>query len=66
MTRTTRLVPVFLVLVVIVSACNLPSTNVTPTPEANIVLTSAAQTVEANMTLGAILNPPTIPPTGTL
>ena len=66
MHKATRLIPVFLALVVILSACNLPSSNVTPTAEANLVLTSAAQTVEANMTQAAILNPPTIPPTSTL
>jgi len=65
MLKTTRLVPILLVLVVGISACNLPSSNITPTPEANIVLTSAAQTAVANMTQGAILNPPTIPPTKT-
>lgn len=65
MTNTTRLISIFIILLVGLSACNLPSSNVTPTQGADIVLTSAAQTVEANMTQGAILNPPTIPPTGT-
>jgi len=64
MIKTAHLASIFLVLVVGISACNLPS-NVTPTPGADIVLTSAAQTVEANKTQGAILNPPTIPPTNT-
>lgn len=64
MTKTTRLASIFLVLLVGLSACNLPS-NVTPTQGADIVLTSAAQTVEVNMTQAAILNPPTVPPTGT-
>jgi hypothetical protein len=65
MSKTTRLASILLVLVVGLSACNLPS-NVTPTPGANAVLTAAAQTVEANKTQGAILNPPTIPPTNAL
>jgi hypothetical protein len=64
MIKTTRLVPIFLALVVSLSACNLPS-NMTPTSAADVVLTSAAQTVEANQTQAAILNPPTIPPTNT-
>jgi hypothetical protein len=64
MTKTTRLASIFLVLVVGLSACNLPS-NVTPTQGVDVVLTSAAQTVEANMTQAAILNPPTVPPTST-
>lgn len=67
MIKTTRFVSIILALVVSLSACNLPSSNnVTPTPEANIVLTSAAQTVAANQTQGAILNPPTIPATSAL
>jgi hypothetical protein len=64
MIKTTRLASIFLVLVVGLSACNLPS-NVTPTQGVDVVLTSAAQTVEANMTQAAILNPPTVPPTST-
>ena len=64
MTKTTRLASIFLVLLVGLSACNLPS-NVTPTQGVDIVLTSAAQTVEANMTQAAILNPPTVPATTT-
>ena len=66
MHKATRFIPILLALVVVLSACNLPSSNTTPTAEADIVLTAAAQTVEANMTQGAILNPPTIPPTSTL
>ena len=62
MLKTTRLASIFLALVVGISACNLPS-NATPTQGAQDVLTAAAQTVEANMTQSAILNPPTIPPT---
>lgn len=64
MIKTTRLASIFLVLVVGLSACNLPS-NVTPTQGVDVVLTSAAQTAEANMTQAAILNPPTVPPTST-
>jgi hypothetical protein len=64
MTKPTRLASIFLILLVGLSACNLPS-NVTPTQGVDIVLTSAAQTVEANMTQAAILNPPTVPATTT-
>jgi hypothetical protein len=64
MTKTTRLASIFSVLLVGLSACNLPS-NVTPTQGVDIVLTSAAQTCRANMTQAAILNPPTVPPTST-
>jgi len=66
MNKTARLASIFIVLIVGLSACNLPSNAITPTSAADVVLTSAAQTVEANMTQGAILNPPTVPPTSTL
>ena len=67
MTKKAQLASILLALVVGISACNLPS-NTTPTEGANAALTAAAQTVEANMTQAAILNPPTIPviPTSTL
>jgi hypothetical protein len=63
MKKTAWLASVLLSLMVGLSACNLPSNAATPTQEAEAVLTAAAQTVEANMTQSAILNPPTIPPT---
>jgi hypothetical protein len=65
MLKTTRLASILLALVVGISACNLPSNAATPTQGSQDVLTAAAQTVEANMTQSAILNPPTIPPTST-
>jgi hypothetical protein len=65
MTKTTRLACILLILGVGLSACNLPS-NLTPTAGAEALLTAAAQTTSANQTQGAILNPPTIPPTNTL
>ncbi len=49
-------------LVITLSACNLPS-SAPPTQSADMILTAAAQTVEANLTQAAILNPPTLPPT---
>jgi Ig-like domain from next to BRCA1 gene len=60
MPKNTRLVSILLALVFGISACNLPS-NATPTQGADTVLTEAAQTVEANLTQAAILNPPTVP-----
>ena len=54
----------FIVIVFVISACNLPS-NATPTQGVDAALTAAAQTVEANMTQAAILNPPTVPATST-
>jgi hypothetical protein len=66
MSKFTRLLSIALLLVVVLSACNLPSTPV-ETEGADSVLTAAAQTVEANLTQAAILNPPTVPviPTST-
>jgi len=68
MSKIARLVSILLALVLGISACNLPS-NATPTPTqgADAILTVAAQTVEANLTQAALLNPPTIPviPTST-
>jgi len=64
MMKTNRLAFIFLILVLGTSACNLPS-NATPTQGSDAVLTAAAQTVEANMTQSAILNPPTVPSTST-
>ena len=68
MSKTVRLVSIFLSLMLGISACNLPSNaDVTPTAGADAILTAAAQTVEANLTQAAILNPPTVPviPTST-
>jgi len=67
MLKNARLASIIIVFVFGVSACNLPSSNVTPTRGVDAALTAAAQTVEANMTQAAILNPPTIPviPTST-
>lgn len=53
---------IVLLLVVVLSACNLPS-KAPPTQGPDTILTAAAQTVEANLTQAAILNPPTLPPT---
>ena len=66
MLKNARFTSIFLAIALGVSACNLPS-NATPTQGADAVLTAAAQTVEANMTQSAILNPPTVPviPTST-
>lgn len=57
-----KLLGMFLLLALALPACNLPS-KAPPTEGADTVLTAAAQTVEANLTQAAILNPPTLPPT---
>jgi hypothetical protein len=68
MSKLVRLVSILLAFVFGISACNLPSNaTATPTQGSDAVLTAAAQTVEANLTQAAILNPPTVPviPTST-
>jgi hypothetical protein len=68
MSKTAWLAPILLTLILGISACNLPSNaEATSTQGADAVLTAAAQTVEANLTQDAILNPPTVPviPTST-
>lgn len=58
----TKALHTILLLTLALSACNLPS-KAPPTQSADTILTAAAQTVEANLTQAAILNPPTLPPT---
>lgn len=63
MLRLTRLVSLFAIILVVLTACNFPSkqANGPATEDPNVVFTAAAQTVEANLTQAAILNPPTVP-----
>lgn len=68
MTKTSRLVSTILFLALIMSACNLPGSTQEPErPSAEVVLTAAAQTVEANLTQSAVQNTATVPvvPTST-
>ncbi|GAB4503187.1 MAG: hypothetical protein Fur0043_01790 [Anaerolineales bacterium] len=58
----TKALHALLLLALLLSACNLPS-KTPPTQGPDAILTAAAQTVEANLTQAAILNPPTLPPT---
>ncbi|NOY99717.1 MAG: hypothetical protein GXP40_11035 [Chloroflexi bacterium] len=61
MSRFTRFVPVFAVIVFLLSACNMPS-NVSPPSDPNAVFTAAAQTAAVQLTRSAVQNPPTLPP----
>ena len=68
MSKIVRFVSFSLFIALTLGACNLPSKNPEEnTDGSNTVLTAAAQTVEANLTQAAILNPPTVPviPTNT-
>jgi hypothetical protein len=52
-----------LVFMLVLSACNLPGSTQEPEkPSAEVVLTAAAQTVEANLTQSALQNTATSPP----
>ncbi len=67
MAKTSRLVTTILFLALILSACNLPPETDEP-PSASVVLTAAAQTVEANLTQSAVQNtatPQVVVPTST-
>jgi len=68
MSKIARFFSLTLFLILVLSACNLPSDTEDEKTGANAALTAAAQTVEANLTQAAILNPPTIPaiPTSTV
>jgi Ig-like domain from next to BRCA1 gene len=60
MFKTYRILSIVSILVLILSACNLPSG--TPTAEPNVVFTAAALTVQAQSTQLAPFNTPTLPP----
>lgn len=60
MFKTFRILSMVSIFVLILSACNLPSTS--PTPEPNVVFTAAALTVQAQSTQLAPFITPTLPP----
>jgi hypothetical protein len=63
-----KLITMLAATALIFSACNLPSGQPAPaTEDPNAIFTAAAQTVEANLTQSAAVNPPTVPvlPTNT-
>lgn len=60
MSNFIRNASILIVILLILSACNLPS-NATPTEEPNAVFTAAAQTVQAQMTQSVPFSTPTLP-----
>jgi len=70
MTKTFRLVSTILFLALVLSACNLPGSTQEPErPSAEVVLTAAAQTVEAKLTQAPVQNtatPQVVLPTSTI
>lgn len=61
MFKVARIISILIILLFIISACNLPSSAVTPTSESNIVMTAAALTVQAQLTKSVQFSTPTLP-----
>lgn len=69
--KSYRVIVVILIVVLTLSACNLPTARPTEQTNPNAVFTAAAQTVEVQLTQNALLNPTSppatiAPPTNTL
>jgi Ig-like domain-containing protein len=63
MFKTLRLVSLASIFVIIISACNLPSSPATQDPnDPNVVFTAAALTVQAQLTQTVPFSTPTLPP----
>lgn len=67
MYKIVRVISITLMLVVLLGACNMPADSNGESGPSNVEITFIAQTIEAELTQEAILNPPTIPvfPTST-
>src|SRR5512147_969463 len=61
MLKVARTISILTVLILIFSACNLPS-NAPATEEPNAIFTAAAMTVQAQLNQSTPFNTPTIPP----
>ena len=61
MPKAARIISILTVLILTLSACNLPSSAPTPTEASNAVLTAAALTVQAQLTQPAAFSTPTLP-----
>ena len=61
MFKDARILSILLIFIFILSACNLPSSAVTPTAQSNAVFTAAALTVQAQLTPSAVFSTPTLP-----
>ncbi len=61
MFKDARILSILAVSTLIFSACNLPSSAATPTEPANVVLTAAALTVQAQLTPSVPFSTPTLP-----
>ena len=61
MLKVARHASILTILILVISACNLPSNAPTPTNQPNLVLTAAGLTVQAQLTPAAPFNTPTLP-----
>lgn len=61
MLKVARNISILMIIVFLLSACNLPSSAPTPTSESNVVLTAAALTVQAQLTQSVPFSTPTLP-----
>ena len=61
MFKEARVLSILTVIILLLSACNLPSNAVTPTSESNAVFTAAALTVDARLTQSVPFSTPTLP-----
>jgi len=63
MFKTFRIISILSIMMLVISACNLPSSAATEDPNnPNVVFTAAALTVQANLTQAVPFITPTIPP----
>ncbi len=63
MFKTLRIISILSMIMLVISACNLPTSSATPNPnDPNVVFTAAALTVQAQLTQVAPFNTPTLPP----
>ncbi len=61
--KSYRILSMMIVTVLVLSACNLPAAEPTEQANPNAVFTAAAETVVAQLTQSALLNPTSAPPT---
>jgi hypothetical protein len=61
MFKDARILSILTIIIFTLSACNFPSSAVTPTAESNAVFTAAALTVQAQLTQSVPFSTPTLP-----
>src|SRR5215216_5409036 len=61
MCKDARILSILTVFILIVAACNMPSSATTPTAQSNAVFTAAALTVQVQLTQAVPFSTPTLP-----